>query len=299
MSSTYVAFGVTKPAGSSTGPTFANDANSNDVALWYAIISGSVPGFVFSITAGTGTAEQPQFYFFTNGVQKVRATNTWGVTSGGTGNITQQIWDVSQDTGATYANVCTQTFTYDASGNITATTAAGAMQVVFYYLIGKVKALLAAFNTHAATAGTGVHSLGTMSTQTASAVAVTGGAIDGTIIGGTTPAASSVVTQKETAFNRGNLTGAVTIDWSAGGYQYATVTGNCTITWSNLPAAGSAQGLTLELTNGGAFTVAYAVTPKWPGGVAPTYTAAGIDIMEFLCRDGGVVRGAQAQKNSS
>lgn len=73
---------------------------------------------------------------------------------------------------------------------------------------------------------------------------------------------------------QGNFTGAVTIDYADGLYHTFTVTGNITgITWSNLPTG--PWSMILEITNGGAFTIAWG-TFTVPGGTL-TLTAAGVD----------------------
>lgn len=294
---TYTAFNFDKPDGSvDTGPNFSTNANANDRALMIAILQGQEPSYAFSKTNGTGSDEEPQYYLWSSGAgattKILRATNTWT-----SGNLTQQVWEWSTDNGSTYASICTQTFTYS-SGNLTATTNAGGMLSVFYYLLGKVKSLLTSFNSHTGGNGTAVHGLGTISTQAASNVALTGGAIDGTTIGATTRANGSFTLERETAYNAGNITGSVTLNWNNGGYQYGTITGITTLSWSNLPPSGLAQGLTLELTNPGNYAVTWPTGVKWPGGTAPTRTSNGIDLYEFVCRDGSTVRGAQAQKDT-
>lgn len=44
----------------------------------------------------------------------------------------------------------------------------------------------------------------------------------------------------------------------------------------------------LEVTNGGQGTLTWAAAIQWAGGVAPTLTAAGKDLLRFVTRDGGV-----------
>jgi hypothetical protein len=45
--------------------------------------------------------------------------------------------------------------------------------------------------------------------------------------------------------------------------------------------------LTMEITNGGQGTLTWGVEVDWAGGVAPTLTAAGVDLLKFYTRDGG------------
>lgn len=69
-----------------------------------------------------------------------------------------------------------------------------------------------------------------------------------------------------------NWTGAVSIDWSTGGlFKPFATTGNVTgITMTNGQIG---QPHTIEITYGGAHTVAFTTTVKWSGGVGPTFTS--------------------------
>ena len=56
----------------------------------------------------------------------------------------------------------------------------------------------------------------------------------------------------ETVYSAGNISGAVSLDYTNGSYQYATLTGNVTsLTISNLPATASGGWMTLELIQDG------------------------------------------------
>ena len=86
----------------------------------------------------------------------------------------------------------------------------------------------------------------------------------------------------------GSGSGSRTIDLTLGNYVSATVTGVTTWTFSNPPASARAGGFVLELTNGGSATQNWpAGVTKWPGGVAPTLTASGVDVLTFITDDGG------------
>jgi hypothetical protein len=83
-------------------------------------------------------------------------------------------------------------------------------------------------------------------------------------------------------------TGATaTIDMEVANFFSATIDEACTFTFSNPPASGDFGAFVLELTNGGAFTVTYPASVDFPGGTAPTLTAAGVDQLVFTTRDGG------------
>lgn len=77
------------------------------------------------------------------------------------------------------------------------------------------------------------------------------------------------------------------IDLATGNYFTKTVSTATTFTVSNVPAAGSATSIILDLTNGGAATVTWWAGVKWAGGTAPTLTAAGRDVLGFFTHDGG------------
>lgn len=78
-----------------------------------------------------------------------------------------------------------------------------------------------------------------------------------------------------------------------------TVTANTALTFGNAPASGKAKYVSLEIINGGAFTVTWPTNTRWPGGTAPTLTTSGTDIVVFYTDDGGSnYRAAVVQKDS-
>jgi len=77
------------------------------------------------------------------------------------------------------------------------------------------------------------------------------------------------------------------LNLSLSGFFNKTITANTAFTISNPPAVGKAQYFTLELTNGGAFTVTWPAGFRWPSGVAPTLTVSGVDVVTAFTRDGG------------
>lgn len=97
------------------------------------------------------------------------------------------------------------------------------------------------------------------------------GAPDGA--GSLNSAGASPVTERRTPIvDLGSLTGAVTIDLSAGGIFTATLTGDITIAYSHLPASGLAAEVVLLLTqdSAGAHAVVWPAGTVWPGGYAYT-----------------------------
>jgi hypothetical protein len=87
----------------------------------------------------------------------------------------------------------------------------------------------------------------------------------------------------------GNTGTAATINLANGNFVTATLTGNCTFTFSN-PSAGAAS-FTLFLTNDGTAgrSITWPVSVKWPGGAIPirTVSANRTDIFTFFTTNGG------------
>jgi hypothetical protein len=103
----------------------------------------------------------------------------------------------------------------------------------------------------------------------------------------------------EVANNYGAVSGAQNINVLNGSMVSMTLNGATTYTFSGAPASGNAASFTLELTNGGAYTVTWPSGTKWSSGAAPTLTASGTDILTFYTRDGGTTwRGVMVSKDS-
>lgn len=103
----------------------------------------------------------------------------------------------------------------------------------------------------------------------------------------------------EIANNYGAVSGAQNINVLNGSMVSMTLNGATTYTFSGAPVSGNAASFTLELTNGGAYTVTWPAGTKWSSGSAPTLTASGTDILTFYTRDGGTTwRGVMVSKDS-
>jgi hypothetical protein len=85
----------------------------------------------------------------------------------------------------------------------------------------------------------------------------------------------------------GNTGATRTFDLANANFFSATLDQACVFTFSNPPASGDFGTFVLELTNGGAFAITFPAAVDWPGGTAPTLTAAGVDQLVFTTRDGG------------
>jgi len=85
----------------------------------------------------------------------------------------------------------------------------------------------------------------------------------------------------------GDVAGNIALNCSTSNYYTATCTADITWSITNVPSAFRGTTITIVLTNGGAYTQTWMSGIKWPGGVAPTLTASGVDILTFTTVDGG------------
>lgn len=98
--------------------------------------------------------------------------------------------------------------------------------------------------------------------------------------------------------NIGNITGNQIFDATSAAYFTATVTGNVTV-YFTFDTTSPVNVIMIELTNGGAYTVTWPASTKWPSGAPPTLTTSGVDLLVFVSRDGGTTwRGVVAQQDS-
>lgn len=84
---------------------------------------------------------------------------------------------------------------------------------------------------------------------------------------------------------------AYTVDLENSNVLDLTLTGNCTFTFSNPPASGTAGAFTMILTQDGtgSRTVTWPASVEWAASTAPTITATagGTDVFTFITVDGG------------
>jgi hypothetical protein len=171
-------------------------------------------------------------------------------------------------------------------------------------------------NTNIAIANTAVSGLGTMSTQNANSVAITGGTIDGTTIGGSTAAAvtGTVVTANSYFSGAGtNLTGTAS-GLSIGGNAATATTAGSATTATNLAGGAtgslpyqSAPSATTFLSagsNGQVLTLASGV-PSWATpttgtvtSVSGTGTVSGISLSGTVTSSGSLTLGGTLDLSS-
>ena len=101
------------------------------------------------------------------------------------------------------------------------------------------------------------------------------------LAGGTMTGAITAIRETKVAMAANN------IDLATGNLFTKTVTTATTLTISNALAAGNVNSFVLELTNGGSAVITWFSGVKWAGGIAPTLTASGKDILGFYSHDGG------------
>ena len=134
---TYTAYNPALPdAATQNGTAFANSTRANMQAMRdHIALLGGMPGFNFAVSGGT--AEQPAKLYYKRGTESIRVDLTWGISGGGTGNVTKAAYYYASNethasfptsTNGTYEGIIdgsgfyVQTLTYDASANLTSTT---------------------------------------------------------------------------------------------------------------------------------------------------------------------------------
>lgn len=85
----------------------------------------------------------------------------------------------------------------------------------------------------------------------------------------------------------GNTGATTTIDLEVANFFSATLDQACTFTFSNPAASGDYCGFVLALTDGGSDSITWPASVDWAGGIAPTLTASGLDLLVFTTYDAG------------
>lgn len=278
----YTAFNPDLPDGSvQNGPQVVQSIQDNQYALWTSLAFGMLPAF--SLACSGGTAAEPTTFLFTEngspGAGRVRGVASW---SGG--YITQIVWTVSQDSGGAYSSVGTSAFTYDGSGNVTACTGVSGLMSFVVGLLGRLTAAVARI----VTLESGFTGLGSMSLQDADGVAIIGGTITNTVLGGIGSDEAQLAYVKATRdkwidLSTGTPANTFTLDFAAGNAFKATAGNNFTFAVTNEPANGFAQKTVLEVYGGSGFTATLPAGYTWGGAGAPTWTA-GPDLVTVYCR---------------
>lgn len=135
---------------------------------------------------------------------------------------------------------------------------------------------------------------------TANIVTAVSANISGSITGSPNVTSNNISTESLSTIN-GNITVAngqiieksvslgtsFTVNLNLGTYFIKTIINANTFVIANAASSGQVSSFVLELTNGGSNTITWPGSIKWAGGVAPTLTASGVDIITFFTRDAG------------
>jgi hypothetical protein len=84
----------------------------------------------------------------------------------------------------------------------------------------------------------------------------------------------------------GVVSANATLDFANANFFSATANANLTFSFANASPANTLSGAVVALTNGGAYTLTWA-NVDWSGGVAPSLTSNGLDILVFVTYDAG------------
>jgi len=126
------------------------------------------------------------------------------------------------------------------------------------------------------------------------ALPLAGGTLSGAVNAGDQVISKAVFKDVgETLVVNGTSGATDTIDLEDGNFHKVTLTANCTFTFSNPPASGTAGSFTLFLVQDGtgSRTVTWPGSVDWAAATAPTLTttAAAVDVLTFITLDGGTV----------
>lgn len=283
----YTAADVSKPTTANTREEVVNFARTNAAALRDMIAGGGDGSGAWAFAQSGGTAAAPTTITLSKGAERIR----WSLTY--TGNqVTAITCAYSSDSGSNYDTIGSFTFGFDAStfgnvtsGNVGSVLLARAMQVWAF-----VRDLYASFTSHTGTTvGSGAHGAGSIASQNANAVAVTGGTINGASVGATTPAMGYFVGAREVHAAVAFGGASTNLDLAAAGSFAFTATGSgaAALTFSNPPPNNRATTIYLFLTNGGLRTWTWPTGSKWAGGSPPSLSSSGLDVLTATTVDGG------------
>lgn len=116
MATTWPTLNIAEPdATTQTLTAMGQSMREQLIIVRTALASGTLWGW-FETPSG-GTEEQPSVITYGLGVERIRATITWGSTGGATGNPTAILYEYSSDSGSTWATVGTMNLSWTASGN--------------------------------------------------------------------------------------------------------------------------------------------------------------------------------------
>jgi len=171
----YMPWKEDKPAGTDTPPFYSADDLQNIRALRDAVVCGFMPGWSYELD----TASPPLFTIWSKGTKAFRMTLTYG--PGTPSYCDSALWEYSENSGGSWEAITTGgvpcAITTDAIGSILTVDKDAGMWVLALSAFNRNRYSEFAGEEHAALIGEQAHGLGTLSTQDANAVAITGGSI--------------------------------------------------------------------------------------------------------------------------
>jgi hypothetical protein len=225
---------------------------------------------------------------------------------GSTGNNAIIAWDESADkftmgtttaTGASTGNlsITAGTLVVDLEGDVTGSVTGAAS----LNLLKAGGAMTGAITTNSTFDGVDIavrDAILTSTTTTANAaLPKAGGTLSGAVDAGEQIISQAIFKDVGETLDTNSTSGsAATIDLEDGNFHKVTLTANCTLTFSNVPAtANTAASFTLFLVQDGTGSriVTWPGTVDWSGATAPTLTttAAAVDVLTFITLDGGTI----------
>jgi len=296
----YTDFDSAQPDGSvDAGAATIADIQNNQSALRDVILSAGIFKDYAYAQSG-GTAERPASITLTKGTYIVRLTLTWADVGGGRYNITAINAERSVNGGGAWDSIKNPiSFTYDAGGNLTATSGGGGFFAKFMQLWGNLTKAISDLAAHIAATGTSVHGLASMATQANTNVNIDGGSIDGAAIGQTSRAAADVTRIRESFISYGQVGagGTVTMQVNLGSHFWFQAPTNeadvFTVAISGAPANNISQTIMFELYDGrrsADLKITWPTSFKWIGGTRPpdnSFENSGTNLFSATTRDGG------------
>ena len=214
----------------------------------------------------------------------LKALGGFAVTGGGgSGTVTS----VDTGTGLTGGPITTSGTISIANTTVVSGTY-GNSNTVAVFTVNAQGQLTSASNTAISIQNTQVTGLGTMSTQDAINVSITGGTASNISVDFEDKLATRP-TLKDYSINGevlGLLNANTALNFANANFFSATANANVTISFSNPSPANTLSGCVLALTNGGSKTITWS-NVAWSGNTAPTLTSNGLDLLVFVTYDSG------------
>lgn len=215
----------------------------------------------------------------------LKALGGFAVTGGGGSNGT--VTSVDTGTGLTGGPITTSGTISIANTTVVSGTY-GNSNTVAVFTVNAQGQLTSASNTSISIPNTQVTGLGTMSTQDAINVSITGGTASNIAVDFQDKLATRP-TLKDYSINGevlGLLNANTALNFANANFFSATANANVTISFSNPSPANTLSGCVLALTNGGSKTITWS-NVAWSGNTAPTLTSNGLDLLVFVTYDSG------------